>query len=201
MPKNREEIEKLDYIVMSNKGNIKYEYKIILYQIPRKPSEEFIYLGNYTDFKVLKNEYDNICKWSVSPQNIKYIIERLESLGTNKKPKYKNIDPIYMDDSHIRFLMKVRYYEKELDIIPPEKAIVKDDPLLYIALVDSLMIRGFVRNPVGLSVKDMEEEANKRIDKLEKIIIAQNETHEKQQKKINILEDLRKRIAEYKSIY
>ena len=106
-----------------------------------------------------------------------------------------------MDDSHIRFLMKVRYYEKELDIIPPEKAIVKDDPLLYIALVDSLMIRGFVRNPVGLSVKDMEEEANKRIDKLEKIIIDQNETHEKQQKKINILEDLRKRIAEYKSIY
>ena len=201
LPKNREEIEKLDYIVMSNKGNIKYEYKIILYQIPRKPSEEFIYLGNYTDFKVLENEYDNICKWSVSPQNIKYIIERLESLGTNKKTKYKNIDPIYMDDSHIRFLMKVRYYEKELDIIPPEKAIVKDDPLLYIALVDSLMIRGFVRNPVGLSVKDMEEEANKRIDKLEKIIIDQNETHEKQQKKINILEDLRKRIAEYKSTY
>ena len=201
LPKNREEIEKLDYIVMANMGNIKYKYKIILYQIPRKPSEEFIYLGNYTDFKVLENEYDNICKWSVSPQNIKYIIERLESLGTNKKPKYKNIDPIYMDDSHIRFLMKVRYYEKELDIIPPEKAIVKDDPLLYIALVDSLMIRGFVRNPVGLSVKDMEEEANKRIDKLEKIIIAQNETHEKQQKKINILEDLRKRIAEYKSTY
>lgn len=201
LPKNREEIEKLDYIVMSNMGNIKYEYKIILYQIPRKPSEEFIYLGNYTDFKVLENEYDDIYKWSVSPQNIKYIIERLESLGTNKKPKYKNIDPIYMDDSHIRFLMKVRYYEKELDIIPPEKAIVKDDPLLYIALVDSLMIRGFVRNPVGLSVKEMEEEANKRIDKLEKIIIDQNETHEKQQKKINILEDLRKRIAEYKSIY
>lgn len=201
LPKNREEIEKLDYIVMANMGNIKYKYKVILYQIPRKPSEEFIYLGNYTDFKVLENEYDNICKWSVSPQNIKYIIERLESLGTNKKPKYKNIDPIYMDDSHIRFLMKVRYYEKELDIIPPEKAIVKDDPLLYIALVDSLMIRGFVRNPVGLSVKDMEEEANKRIDKLEKIIIAQNETHEKQQKKINILEDLRKRIAEYKSTY
>ena len=201
LPKNREEIEKLDYIVMANMGNIKYKYKIILYQIPRKPSEEFIYLGNYTDFKALENEYDNICKWSVSPQNIKYIIERLESLGTNKKPKYKNIDPIYMDDSHIRFLMKVRYYEKELDIIPPEKAIVKDDPLLYIALVDSLMIRGFVRNPVGLSVKDMEEEANKRIDKLEKIIIDQNETHEKQQKKINILEDLRKRIAEYKSIY
>lgn len=201
LPQNKEEIEKLDYIVMANMGNIKYEYKIILYQIPRKPSEEFIYLGNYTDFRVLENEYDNICKWSVSPQNIKYIIERLESLGTNKKPKYKNIDPIYMDDSHIRFLMKVRYYEKELDIIPPEKAIVKDDPLLYIALVDSLMIRGFVRNPVGLSVKDMEEEANKRIDKLEKIIIAQNETHEKQQKKINILEDLRKRIAEYKSTY
>lgn len=201
LPKNREEIEKLDYIVMSNQGNIKYEFKIILYQIPRKPSEEFIYLGNYTDFKALENEYDDIYKWSVSPKNIKYILERLVSLGTNKKPKYKNIDPIYMDDSHIRFLMKVRYYEKELDIIPPEKAIVKDDPLLYIALVDSLMIRGFVRNPVGLSVKDMEEEANKRIDKLEKIIIDQNETHEKQQKKINILEDLRKRIAEYKSIY
>lgn len=35
LPKNREEIEKLDYIVMANMGNIKYKYKIILYQIPR----------------------------------------------------------------------------------------------------------------------------------------------------------------------
>ena len=90
--------------------------------------------------------------------------------------------------------MMVRYYEEQLGIIPPENAIVKDDALLYIALVDSLMIGGIVINPVNMRVKDMQNEAYKRIEELKKIVNKQEETQDKKKQRINILEDLKRKI-------
>ena len=111
-------------------------------------------------------------------------------LGTNNKPIYYEIDPKNISDSHVRFLMKVKYYKEKLNIIPPENAIVKDNALLYISLVDSLMIGGFVKNPVGMKVKDMKAEAYNRIEELEKMVNEQNEIQEIKDERINILEGL-----------
>lgn len=201
IPTNEEEINELDYIITSNVGNVKYEYKVSLYQIPRKISDKLIYLGNFKNIKTPNDEYINKKRdggWLESFKRIEYLITRMLDLGTNKNPIYRNINPRNMSDSYIRFLMKVRYYKEKLNIIPPENAIVKDDSLLYIAFVDSLMIGGIVENPVIMKVKDMKEEAYKRIEELKKVINKQNETQEKKNEKINILEDLRKRIEVYK---
>ena len=121
-------------------------------------------------------------------------------LGTNNKPIYYEVDPKNISDSHVRFLMKVKYYKEKLNIIPPENAIVKDNALLYVSLVDSLMIGGFVKNPVGMKVKDMKAETYNRIEELEKMVNEQNEIQEIKDERINILEDLRKRIEAYKGI-
>ena len=203
IPKNEEEIDKLEYIVMTNKGNVKYQYRTQLYQIPRKMPTQLIYLGNFKNIKTPNDEYiekEEISVWLTSFKDIEYLIIRMMDLGTNKKPIYKDIDPKNMSDSYIRFLMKVKYYKEKLNIIPPENAIVKDNALLYISLVDSLMIGGFVKNPVGMKVKDMKAEAYNRIEKLEKIVNEQNETQEIKDERINILEDLRKRIENYEGI-
>ncbi len=200
IPKNEEEIDKLEYIVMTNKGNVKYQYRTQLYQIPRKMPTQLIYLGNFKNIKTPNDEYiekEEISVWLTSFKDIEYLIIRMMDLGTNKKPIYKDIDPKNMSDSYIRFLMKVKYYKEKLNIIPPENAIVKYNALLYISLVDSLMIGGFVKNPVGMKVKDMKAEAYNRIEKLEKIVNEQNEIQEIKDERINILEDLRKRIESY----
>ena len=200
IPKNEEEIDKLEYIVMTNKGNVKYQYRTQLYQIPRKMPTQLIYLGNFKNMKNPNDEYiekEEISVWLTSFKDIEYLIIRMMDLGTNKKPIYKDIDPQNMSDSYIRFLMKVKYYKEKLNIIPPENAIVKDNALLYISLVDSLMIGGFVKNPVGMKVKDMKAEAYNRIEELEKMVKEQNEIQEIKDERINILEDLRKRIESY----
>ena len=203
IPKNEEEIDKLEYIVMTNKGNVKYQYRTQLYQIPRKMPTQLIYLGNFKNIKTPNDEYiekEEISVWLTSFKDIEYLIIRMMDLGTNKKPIYKDIDPKNMSDSYIRFLMKVKYYKEKLNIIPPENAIVKDNDLLYISLVDSLMIGGFVKNPVGMKVKDMKAEAYNRIEELEKMVKEQNEIQEIKDERINILEDLRKRIENYEGI-
>ena len=200
IPKNEDEINKLEYIVIGNEGNVKHEYRMQLYQIPRKKIEKLIYLGNFKNIKTPEDEYIKKVElniWSHSFNDIEYLITHMLNLGTNKNPIYYEIDPKNIDDSYIRFLMKVRYYKEKLDIIPPDKAIVKDDPLLYISLVDSLMIGGFVTNPVAMKVKDMESEAYKRIEELKQIVNEQNTTQEKKDEKINILENLIKRIESY----
>ena len=203
IPKNEEEIDKLEYIVMTNKGNVKYQYRTQLYQIPRKMPTQLIYLGNFKNMKNPNDEYiekEEISVWLTSFKDIEYLIIRMMDLGTNKKPIYKDIDPKNMSDSYIRFLMKVKYYKEKLNIIPPENAIVKDNALLYVSLVDSLMIGGFVKNPVGMKVKDMKAEAYNRIEELEKIVNEQNEIQEIKDERTNILEDLRKRIEAYEGI-
>ena len=203
IPKNEEEIDKLEYIVMTNKGNVKYQYRTQLYQIPRKMPTQLIYLGNFKNMKNPNDEYiekEEISVWLTSFKDIEYLIIRMMDLGTNKKPIYKDIDPKNMSDSYIRFLMKVKYYKEKLNIIPPENAIVKDNALLYVSLVDSLMIGGFVKNPVGMKVKDMKAEAYNRIEELEKMVNEQNEIQEIKDERMNILEDLKKRIENYEGI-
>ena len=59
------------------------------------------------------------------------------------------------------------------------------------------MIGGIVENPVAMKVKDMENEAYKRIEELKEIINRQNESQEKKCERINLLEDLKQRIESY----
>ena len=94
--------------------------------------------------------------------------------------------------------MRVRYYEKVLNIIPPEGAIVKEDPLLYIALVDSMMIGGFVKNPVGGVGETVKQEAYKRIEILREII-SQREDEEKE-KKLQVLNEIKEKIQKFNNV-
>ena len=201
IPENKEEISKLEYIIIGNEGNVKHEYRMQLYQIPRRKNEQLIYVGNFKNVIMPKDEYietEQLNIWLHSFKDIEYLVTNIKDLGTNNNPIYYEVDPKNISDSHIRFLMKVKYYKEKLNIIPPEKAMVKDNALLYISLVDSLMIGGFVKNPVGMKVKDMKVEAYNQIKELEKIVNEQNETQEKRNERINILEDLRKRIESCK---
>lgn len=201
IPENKEEISKLEYIIIGNEGNVKHEYRMQLYQIPRRKNEQLIYVGNFKNVIMPKDEYietEQLNIWLHSFKDIEYLVTNIKDLGTNNNPIYYEVDPKNISDSHIRFLMKVKYYKEKLNIIPSEKAMVKDNALLYISLVDSLMIGGFVKNPVGMKVKDMKVEAYNRIKELEKIVNEQNETQEKKNERINILEDLRKRIESCK---
>ena len=200
VPKYQEEIDKLEYIIIGNEGNVKHEYRMQLYQIPRKINEKLVYVGNFKNVITPKDEYietEQLNIWLHSFKDIEYLIINMAMLGTNNKPIYYEVDPKNISDSHVRFLMKVKYYKEKLNIIPPENAIVKDNALLYVSLVDSLMIGGFVKNPVGMKVKDMKAEAYNRIEELEKMVKEQNEIQEIKDERINILEDLRKRIESY----
>ena len=203
VPKYQEEIDKLEYIIIGNEGNVKHEYRMQLYQIPRKINEKLVYVGNFKNVITPKDEYietEQLNIWLHSFKDIEYLIINMAMLGTNNKPIYYEVDPKNISDSHVRFLMKVKYYKEKLNIIPPENAIVKDNALLYVSLVDSLMIGGFVKNPVGMKVKDMKAEAYNRIEELEKMVNEQNEIQEIKDERINILEDLRKRIENYEGI-
>ena len=62
------------------------------------------------------------------------------------------------------FLMKARYYEENLDITPPKNAIVKD----------------------------MKQEAYKRIEELKNVINGQKVEQKEKDRRIKILEDLKK---------
>ena len=95
--------------------------------------------------------------------------------------------------------MKVEYYKNILRINPADKAIVKNDPLLYISLVDSLMIGGFVKNPVGFVNEEIKQETYKRIKELKNIINASHD--EDKEKRIQVLDEFEKKVKEYTSAF
>ena len=139
LPKSKKDLEELPYIVISNWGNVRHEYRIELVNISQKfIKDELIYLGNYLEIKLPKDEHIVSNKINIPWYKINQIdllLHDYKILGTNKKPVYYEVDPRDIEDSKIRFLMRVRYYEEKLEIKPPNDAIVKDDPLLYIALL------------------------------------------------------------------
>ena len=135
----------------------------------KPPRDEYI---EDTKFNIQGQLFLNI--WEHSLKNIESLINVINRLGTNKNPVYYEVDPKNISDSHIRFLMRVKFYKESLKIESPKDAIVKDDPLLYISLVDSLMIGGFVKNPVGLINEEVKQETYKRISQLKNIINSSN---------------------------
>lgn len=206
LPKTATEINELEYIIISNEGNVRHQYRMILTDIPKQKSSELIYLGNYLNIKTPKDEYIENTKfniqgqlfiniWELSFKNIENLINVIKRLGTNKNPIYYKIDPKNISDSHIRFLMRVKYYKEILKIEPPKDAIVKNDPLLYISLVDSLMIGGIVENPVGTVTKEVKEVAIKKINELRTIISSSNDNDKGE--RINILNILEEKIKKY----
>ena len=208
LPKEKNEIQDLEYIIISNEGNVRYQYKMELYNITQKVyKEKLIYIGNFPDLKKPEKEYEPLIIKNdriIHPENIDsypwkyidtYFLENFKRCGTNKHPVNHEIDPRNIDDSKIRFLMRARYYEEKLEITPPEGAIVKDDPLLYIALVDSMMVGGIVLNPVGPLTDDMKQEAYKRIEELKNII--EKREDKAKEEKLKILEELKTKIENF----
>ena len=206
LPDSVDAINKLPYIIMFGKGNVRYDYKINIYNITKKVfKEKFIYLGNYKNVKAPYKEYEalndhvRICNFKDLEETI---LRKLETFGSSDNPIYiEGIDIRNMNDSKIRFLMRARYYEEKLNITPPEGAIVKDDPLLYIALVDSMMIGGIVLNPVGPLTDEMKQEAYKRIEILKNVIKERKDTSKEE--KLKILDELKTKIETFdqKSIF
>lgn len=208
LPKSVDEINGLPYIIMFGVGNVRYEYKIDIYNITKKVfKEKFIYLGNYKNIKepykeyepLNDNEFVDICNFKDLETTM---LKNLEYFGSSDNPIYREgIDIRNMNDSKIRFLMRARYYEEKLNITPPEGAIVKDDPLLYIALVDSMMIGGIVLNPVGPLTDEMKQEAYKRIEILKNVIKERKDTSKEE--KLKILDELKTKIETFdqKSIF
>lgn len=205
LPKSKKDLEELPYIIISNIGNVRHEYRIELVNISQKfIKDELIYLGNYLEIKLPKDEHVvsnkiNIPWYRIN--QIDFLLHDYKILGTNKNPVYYEVDPRDIEDSKIRFLMRVRYYEEKLNITPPEGAIVKDDPLLYIALVDSMMIGGIVLNPVGPLTDEMKQEAYKRIEILKNVIKDRKDTSKEE--KLKILDELKEKIETFnqKSIF
>lgn len=199
LPKTKEDLDKLNYIIVSNQGNVRHEYRMVLEKIPKKKkSEVLIYLGNYMDLITPKDEHIENIKlslWKCNLKNVEYIVNKLIRLGTNNEPIYYETDPKNISDSHIRFLMRVEYYKKVLKINPPKDAIVKDDPLLYIALVDSMMIGGFIRNPVGFVNKEVKQETYKRINELRNIINSSDKNDKLE--RLRILDELEEKVKKY----
>lgn len=199
LPKTEEDLNKLEYVIISNEGNVRHIYRMVLENTPKKKKGEYlIYIGNFPNLITPEDEYIEdiricICKYSI--KRSKYIIERFKHLGTNKKPIYYEVDPKNISDSHIRFLMRVQYYKKVLKIEPPEEAIVKNDPLLYISLVDSLMVGGFVRNPVGFVNEEIKQEAYKRIEQLRKIV--NSSENEDKEERLKILDEFEEKVKQY----
>ena len=198
LPRCSDEINRQEYIIISNEGNVRHQYRMKISALPRKKTEQLTYIGNFKDVKAPQDEYiedmeSNI--WGHTFKDIEFLLDKMERLGTNKMPIYYETDPKNISDSHIRFLMRVKYYKEVLEIEPPKDAIVKDDPLLFIALVDSFMIGGFVKNPVGSVNEDVKKETYKRISMLKDII--KNSNRDNKERKIDILNDLEKRVINY----
>ena len=199
LPKTENELNELDYIIMGNMGNVRHEYRMRLDNIPKKKKKDiFIYLGNFPNLRVPADEYINEYFWSCSLKKIKYIIDDVNRLGTERKPVYYEVDPKNIEDSYIRFLMRVKYYKDVLKIDVPDNAIVKDNALLYVSLIDSFMIDGFLKNPQGFITEEIKKEAYKRIEELRKII---NATKDKDKlERIEILNNLEEKIKKYEPI-
>jgi hypothetical protein len=198
LPTKKEELEKLEYIIAINEGNIRHQYRMRIDGIPKKKKNEImIYIGNFMDFITPKDEYiekEKINMIVYSFKNINYVIDKVNNLGTDKKPVYYEVKPENVSDSYVRFLMRLDYYEKALNIVAPKGESVKENPLLYIALVDSMMIGGFVKNPVGIVGEKIKQETYKRIKELKDII---NSSSDNKQERIQVLDKFEKRVREY----
>ncbi len=202
LPTEKNELEKLEYIIMRNFENVRYGYRTVIESTSKRViPEKLIYIGNYQNIQPPQQEYIQelpvemeLCLWKRVNEDF---LERLKFHGTDLHPIYHEGNIENINDSKLRFLIRLEYYKQQLGITHPKEAIVKDNALLYISFIDSLMLPGLVRNPTGMRVENMREEAYKRIDELKKIIANQNETEEKKKQRYDILDNLKERIAKY----
>ncbi len=202
LPTEKNELEKLEYIIMRNFENVRYGYRTVIESTSKRTiPEKLIYIGNYQNIQPPQKEYIQelpvemeLCLWKRVNEDF---LERLKFYGTDLHPIYHEGNIENINDSKLRFLIRLEYYKQQLGITHPKEAIVKDNALLYISFIDSLMLPGLVRNPTGMRVENMREEAYKRIDELKEVIANQNETEEKKKQRCDILDDLKKRIAKH----
>ena len=202
LPTEKNELEKLEYIIMRNFENVRYAYRTVIESTSKRTiPEKLIYIGNYQNIQPPQKEYIQelpvemeLCLWKRVNEDF---LERLKFYGTDLHPIYHEGNIENINDSKLRFLIRLEYYKQQLGITHPKEAIVKDNALLYISFIDSLMLPGLVRNPTGMRVENMREEAYKRIDELKEVIANQNETEEKKKQRCDILDDLKKRIAKH----
>lgn len=98
-------------------------------------------------------------------------------------------------ESSIRYQSAIVYIQitsnKEL---PRNEKEINKLEYIIISLVDSLMIGGFVKNPVGTITEDVKQETYKRIDELRDRI--NSSTGNEKEKRIEILNDFEKTYYE-----
>ena len=201
LPETKEELEELEYVVLSNQANVRYNYRLEIPVITQKSiKEDMIYIGHFENLKEPPKEYIELSKVNNRSCFYKeleeYIIDRIEICGTSKKPKEWDCNLEIIMDSQIRFLAREKYYEEELEIEPEKDTYITEEPLLYIALVDSMMIGGWVKNPVGELTDEMKEKAYADIAILRKRIIDRGDKDK--ERKIRILDELQEKIKNFK---
>ncbi len=188
LPKTKAELEKLSYTIQMNKGDIRYAYKIRLGEVTQKAlKEELIYIGNFTEMSCPPNEFKERTLYDMIYYPYKeleyFILQDYKQRGTSKNPILHNWNPKNEEDDEIRYLMREKYYKEALEI---EQEDAKE-AIEYLATIDAIIIR--MTKPI---TEEEKEQAYEKIKQLEDMITTPN-----QEEKLNILEDLKKRIQEY----
>lgn len=149
--------------------------------------EQLIYVGNFLEIHRPPNEFKERTQYDITYYPYKeleyFILQDYEQRGTSKNPILHNWNPEDEYDDEIRYLMREKYYKEALEI-EQEKA---KEAIEYLSTVDAIIIR--MTKPI---TEEEKEQAYEKIKQLEDLITPPN-----QEKKLNILEDLRKQIQEY----
>ena len=188
LPKTKAELEKLSYTIQMNKGDIRYAYKIRLGEVTQKAlKEELIYIGNFTEMSCPPNEFKERTLYDITYYPYKeleyFILQDYEQRGTSKNPILYNWNSEDEYDDEIRYLMREKYYKDALEIEQEDSK----EAIEYLATIDAIIIR--MTKPI---TEEEKEQAYEKIKQLEDMITTPN-----QEEKLNILEDLKKRIQEY----
>ena len=177
-------IESLQYVVTSNVGNVRYNYKVDMFDVTQKAlKSELIKIGNILDMKKPYNEYEyennKNLPYCTYKELEEYILNCISFLGTNEKPKEIEQDLKFISDERIILLMREKYYKEKL------KLQTEGDVISYLSKLDTIIIMN--KEPI---TKVNKEEAYIKIEELKKKV--------REKEGQLILEKLQEKIKNYK---
>ena len=181
---NVKNIENLQYVVTSNIGNVRYNYKVDMFDVAQKAlKSELIKIGNILDMKKPYNEYEyennKKLPYCTYKELEEYILNCISVLGTSEKPKEIEQDLKFISDERIVLLMREKYYKEKL------KLQIEGNVISYLSKLDTIIIMN--TEPI---TKANKEEAYIKIEELKKKV-------EEKEGQI-ILDELQEKIKNYK---